>query len=647
MDSNAPRKALAKWIAAAVIATFLFIWNCPEAVSQDTPATASEEVWASIKMAGQPVGYYHEKTETVKDGNISTSIEMVLIINRMNSKVEIRSKTQYEESKGGRLLAIKSESSSSNQATLMEVAVGDASLHVRTATGGKSYDREVPFSGALVGPDGMRRMSIAGLKSPGDRISTQTFMPELGGVASIVRKMAATEQLTIGGNQWSAIKVEDVVENLPGKTTTWVDNTGILLKQVQDSPFGEIEMIRTDQKQAQTAEMATGSLPAEAYGSTLARSNILLPHERSIERMKIRITHRKPELGWPNLEADNQRVLEKTPDSLVLEIWRPLPKTKTERPVKSIPELQPFLKPNPLLQSDDAGVQGILRQMGNLDSDVFSASRALQKWTAIHMQFDMGIAVASASEVARDRKGTCFGYSVLLGSLARAAGIPSRFRMGYVYLSGIWGGHAWVEVLVGNEWIPIDAAAYSKGPADAARFSAFTSSLEEGISTQIGALMQLYGNLDVKVLEYTLKGRRVAVPADAKPHEVNKNIYRNSWLGLTVVKPDRFQFTKLDAAWPDDTIVEIQGPKHQIIEIHKSLYSPQFETEPAEYLRRVGISGIQKNLKVSGFSGLEISSPDNAGLVIVDEDQVWVLKATGAEAPFWLHEITSRMKLTH
>jgi hypothetical protein len=62
--------------------------------------------------------------------------------------------------------------------------------------------------------------------------------------------------------------------------------------------------------------------------------------------------------------------------------------------------------------------------------------------------------------------------------------------MGYVYASGIWGGHAWVEVLVGNEWIPIDAAAYSSGPADAARISALTSSLEEGISSQIGALVQ-------------------------------------------------------------------------------------------------------------------------------------------------------------
>jgi transglutaminase-like putative cysteine protease len=63
-----------------------------------------------------------------------------------------------------------------------------------------------------------------------------------------------------------------------------------------------------------------------------------------------------------------------------------------------------------------------------------------------------------ASEVVRNRRGTCFGYAVLLASLARAAGIPSRFRMGFAYTHGVWGDHAWVEMLVGKQWVPMDAA---------------------------------------------------------------------------------------------------------------------------------------------------------------------------------------------
>ena len=45
------------------------------------------------------------------------------------------------------------------------------------------------------------------------------------------------------------------------------------------------------------------------------------------------------------------------------------------------------------------------------------------RW-AENMKFDSGIAVASASEVARDGKGTCFGYSVLSGTFVNIAASP-------------------------------------------------------------------------------------------------------------------------------------------------------------------------------------------------------------------------------
>jgi hypothetical protein len=219
--------------------------------------------------------------------------------------------------------------------------------------------------------------------------------------------------------------------------------------------------------------------------------------------------------------------------------------------------------------------------------------------------------------------------------------------MGYVYVDGIWGGHAWIEVLVGNDWIPIDAAAYSPGPADAARFSAFNSSLAEGLSTQMGALMQLYGNLDIQIIEYTLKGRRVAVPPDAKPYAVNGNTYRNPWLGLTVEKPDSLQFTKLDAVWPDYTIVAMEGLQHQTVEIQKLPYSPHDADDPARYLKLSGISGDPKSVLVSGFSGFEITSPSYAALSLVNEDEVWLVRARGSNAPSLLHEVASRMEFSH
>jgi transglutaminase-like putative cysteine protease len=67
-----------------------------------------------------------------------------------------------------------------------------------------------------------------------------------------------------------------------------------------------------------------------------------------------------------------------------------------------------------------------------------------------------------ASAVARDLKGDCTEYSVLLAALARKAGIPARVAIGVAILQTPSTyqsfGHAWVEMLVDGRWQTFDAA---------------------------------------------------------------------------------------------------------------------------------------------------------------------------------------------
>lgn len=231
---------------------------------------------------------------------------------------------------------------------------------------------------------------------------------------------------------------------------------------------------------ARTAKYKARRFPKKRSRSLSSGRNVRLPEERFVDSVRLRIIHKQPELGWPNLETDNQRVIERTANYVVLEVDRPQPKSLQERPVATDAALAPYLSPNALLQSDDPNIVAIAKSVVGNERDAWKAALALQLWTNEHVRFDSGIAVASASEVARNRHGTCFGYAMLLGALTRAAGIPSRLRMGYVYAGGIWGGHAWIDVRIGDEWIPLDGALYTPGAADAARFSFFRSSLEEG-----------------------------------------------------------------------------------------------------------------------------------------------------------------------
>jgi transglutaminase-like putative cysteine protease len=600
---------------------------------------AAREIWAESLIAGGRAGYYHEAATTGQQETV-TSIENHLIFNRMGSKVEMKSDSQYRESEAGALLAIHSEISSSAQSTAMDVTVRKQSLAIRTTSGGKAYDRVLEFAGDVLGPEAARRLVVQRLKSPGDVLSYQMYAPELGSVVTITDTLAAVEG--------HALHVEQTVSAMPGKTLVWLDAAGWLLRQVTPTPFGDIETVRTSDKTIGTRPMEGASLPAESFTNTLVTSNIRLPEERLIEQLKIRITHKKPELGWPDFTATGQTVLEKAPDHLLLEMRRVSTEARGAGMAQPADrELKQYLHPNALLQSDDANIRSIAAKVAGGDRDAYRVARALQRWTSENMRFDLGIAVAPASEVARDRRGTCLGYAVLLGSLARAAGVPSRVRMGFVYAGGIWGGHAWVDVLAGDEWIPLDAALYSPGPADAARFSVFSSSLQEGAIADVGSLARLYGNVEIQILEYTIHGKKVTVPEDARPFSISSDTYRNPWIGLTVTKPPSFTFTALHAVWPESTVVAMEGPGNRKVEIqsHSESLPVSGEGAEAELLRDAKIEGTRTEMEVNGHRAVAIFSATGAGVVLEQRGNLFLVKSTGPGAIDLLKEVASTLRI--
>jgi hypothetical protein len=131
--------------------------------------------------------------------------------------------------------------------------------------------------------------------------------------------------------------------------------------------------------------------------------------------------------------------------------------------------------------------------------------------------------------------------------------------MGYAYVNGIFGGHAWTEVLVGEAWIPIDAAIVARGPADAARFAFAWSSMANGPgSLTSGPAVEMYGRLRANVESFTVAGSRRDVPPDPKPYVIEGDRYVNEWLGLDVTKPAGFRFVELDETWPSRTVVGME-----------------------------------------------------------------------------------------
>ncbi len=608
-----------------------------------------DELWYVVKIAGQSVGYVHEALK-IQAQTIRIDADMRIVLNRLGSRVEIGFISSSEESPDGLLRRVSYEMTASNQTMRTESVIKEGEIEVTSESGGKTYTRTLKYSGDLFGSEGIRRMTASALKKPGDKITVQTYVAEASLIGHLTRTVLSRESLRIGSRDIAALKVEEVLEGMPIKRTGWLDEYGHLLKQEEPGPFGIIEILRSDRTEAAAAALAGGELPAEIYQSSIVRSNIRLPRSKPIDRLKLRLTHRKPDLGWPETQISGQRILQKSEKELVLEIRRTPPGPGAAFPVEKTEANRQYLEPNAYIQSDDPEIMRRARELAGTEKDAFRAALAMERWVAENMKFDLGIAFAPATEIIRDKRGTCVGYATLLASLARAAGIPSRVVLGYVYVLGIFGGHAWAEVMIGEEWIPLDAAVVNEGAADATRLALVASSLAEGPGgVSIGAAQQVFGQVGIEVMEFETSGKTIVVPAGAEAFSVKVDVYENPWLGIRLTKPTDFKFGRLDATWPDPTVVALEGPSGEaaVLEQHQ-IYPWEDPAEAAaRTLTELMTEGKIEKAKMGEGEAFFSDAADGrkSALAFLRGLEMWVLRIDGNEARALLHSLMGSFKI--
>lgn len=90
-------------------------------------------------------------------------------------------------------------------------------------------------------------------------------------------------------------------------------------------------------------------------------------------------------------------------------------------------------------------------------SSAYTTIKELTEWTNKYITYDIGYFGENvpAEQTFVERRGVCVEYSNLLISMFRSLGFDTKYVSGYVYGTE-WQPHAWVKVLVGSTWIPLD-----------------------------------------------------------------------------------------------------------------------------------------------------------------------------------------------
>ncbi len=601
--------------------------------SPGDPVASADEEWSVIKIAGTPVGYVVDTRWTAADGVFILTSHSKIVLNRLGTRVELETLSRTEETRAGRLLRAETELRASVMSTRSITIVKPGVLEVENEAGGKIYAQTVPYEGEILGPEGIRSLSLQKLRVPGDAIAYQTISSESGAVMKGRRKAIALENLRLDGREIKALKVEEVIETSGVTGLSWLDENGESVKAEIPTPFGLSEIIRADEASAQAAA-GGAELPAEMYERSMIRTNVRLLRARALEMLRVKLSLRDPGAGWPDLRRPGQTVILQTDQDLLLEIRRLAVPDPARRPVPETRENREFLRPNEYVQSDVAEIREIALSVIGGETDVLAAALKLQRWVAENMTFDLGIALAPASELIRNRRGTCLGYATLLASLVRAAGIPSRIVLGYVYALGMFGGHAWTEVQVGEVWIPIDAAVVSAGTADPARIAFSASSLQSGpISLTGGAAARLFGGTDIRIIAYRLDDRNSETP-EASAFRCEGDTYFNAGLGFAWTKPDGYSFAKTGAMWPDPTVVVLERERGGRVTLQEKTFPPwkDFSGAAKESFSRRKLSGRVLAMMLGPFAGLRMDNSDQAVLVLDRKPDVWIFTAEGRNA---------------
>jgi len=531
--------------------------------------------WYSIYLGQQKIGYVKETGMRIQQKGIwyfKTVSESRIIFNRLGKKVEMVVNSEYLESEDGRLKKVVSNQLLSAQPVLIEAEVKEDKVSLKTKTGSRAFNRELPYTGTLLGPVGIGRLSSDKLINLGDKVEYRTLLAEISQIASGERILAGEEELDFGQGKIKTRKIEEKLSGLSYNRFVWVDEQGNEVKAVEPSPFGEMITLLSDEDEALSG-LEKESPSQEQYRATLIKANVRLPQSRALDRMVVRLKHKKPELGWPEMENEYQQVLEKTGNDLVMEL-RIVKVESAKKTELSAEEKERYLKANAYLDCEDQEVKRVAREVAGFGKDNFKKALLLRDWVSKNLSFDLGFIFAPASEVIRSKRGTCAGYATLLASLLRATGIPSRYLIGLAYINGVWGGHAWVEAWINGRWVPLDSALPSPGVADPARLAVARSSLEDGLGESLFVAQKVFGYLDIEILEFSLKGRTIKVSEPQPLYEIRDGIYWNPGLQISLKAPEGFDFSDLDKVWPDKTLLTLKGPEGKVVRLIQESWFP-------------------------------------------------------------------------
>jgi transglutaminase-like putative cysteine protease len=480
---------LLAWVAQMGLLARSTWSSSPVALAADLARYGASAQWRGIYYRGDKVGFSVGQTTPTETGyEVREDSRLQMLLLGSTASIRMTSLATVDRAFNLQRFAFTLDAGTGPTEVKGTLDGRRLDLTLRTPSGERRETRELPEPPAL-SLNLPRLLAARGLEE-GQRVEMSVFDPATLRNVTMALEVQAREIVRAAGRPVPAFRVEGRMAGIT--TRTWITDVGEVVKE--ESPMGLL-VVRETPEQAQ-ALAVPGAVQAD-----LLEASALVPvrptridDPTTVSRLRVRIE---------GLEGFDPRDLEGAGQSAsagVIEVSD----LRALRPGPAPSDLDAFLRPEPLLESDSPEIRAEAeRAVANAATPRLRAERLVRHVHAL-VEKKPTISLPSALEVLRTRVGDCNEHTALYVAMARSIGLPARVAVGLVYLRGAFYYHAWPEVWIEESrgrglWLPVEPT-LNQVPADGTHVR-----LTRGGLDRQAAIVSLVGRARLEVLDVELR----------------------------------------------------------------------------------------------------------------------------------------------
>jgi hypothetical protein len=445
-----PRFARRLLIALVLVCAPLSLWAADIPGIPKLTAPPVGERWFSVNLGGERVGFAHLSITETGDGyrfESESSVKMRV----MGFSREATSKESYLV---GRDLSIKSftaESRIDGSPLALSGAVTPKGIKVSVVSGGGKKEKVLKSKGTVFPPQALNLYPLLQGTAAGKSYKVAMLDVESVKVKQVKIEVIGAETLSSSDKAGAAATATVHLRNdlYPMvDNDIWVDLKG---NSVKESVRDDLVVTLPESETGAKAFLADAALSKSDLALDFSLVRIVPPLDKPDQLKKLSIEFSGIPRDFPLLQGKGQQGT-RLPDGKV-RFTMPNPAFEPSSGESAAPS---DLEPTARIPSDSPEILAQKNEIVGAEKDPARMARLLEEWVAREVK---GTVTDNQSpvETLKNRSGNCQTHARLYASLARGAGIPTRFVSGLVYSPGHgFLYHSWAESYLNGIWIAVD-----------------------------------------------------------------------------------------------------------------------------------------------------------------------------------------------